>query len=275
MGKRPANTGMNGTGDDGPDRGGRIDRLAQVRVVLVQTSHPGNIGAAARAMHTMGLSSLALVAPDRFPDPEAEARAAGAGQLLADASIAGTLDEALADCRLVLGCTARQRGVPLPELHPRIAAARLLEAAAQAPVALVFGRERTGLTNDELQRCHAAVHIPANPEFSSLNLAAAVQVLAYELRGAALGVGSAEAPAARPAPRRDAPATHEELEGLFGHLADTLEDIDFHKGRSPRTVLRRLRRLFLRATPDQREVRILRGVLSEAQRAARLGGKPG
>lgn len=249
--------------------------LGQVRMVLVGTSHPGNIGAAARAMLTMGLSRLVLVAPDRFPDPEATALAAGADAVLADATRCDGLEAAVADCRLVLGCTARQRGVPLPELHPRIAAARLLEAAAQAPVALVFGRERTGLTNDELQRCHAAVHIPANPEFSSLNLAAAVQVLAYELRGAALGVGSAEAPAARPAPRRDAPATHEELEGLFGHLADTLEDIDFHKGRSPRTVLRRLRRLFLRATPDQREVRILRGVLSEAQRAARLGGKPG
>ena len=238
--------------------------LGQVRMVLVGTSHPGNIGAAARAMLTMGLSRLVLVAPDRFPDPEATALAAGADAVLADATRCDGLEAAVADCRLVLGCTARQRGVRLPELHPREAATELLGAAGEGPVALLFGRERTGLTNEELQRCHAAVHIPANPGFSSLNLAAAVQVLAYELRGAALA--GIAVPARAP---HDLPATQAEMEGLFGHLSEALEDIDFHKGRSPRTVMQRLRRLFLRAAPDQREVRILRGILSEAQRMAR------
>jgi tRNA (cytidine32/uridine32-2'-O)-methyltransferase len=221
-------------------------------------------------MRTMGLSRLVLVAPERFPDPDATAMAAGADGLMEAAPRVASVEEAVADCRLVLGCTARQRGVRLPERHPREAAAELLAAAAHGPVALLFGRERTGLTNDELQRCHAAVHIPANPEFSSLNLAAAVQVLSYELRGAALAQGAAPAPSAK---RGELPATHAEMEGLFGHLAEALEAIDFHKGRSPKTVLRRLRRLLLRATPDPREVRILRGILSEAERMARLAGR--
>ena len=249
------------SGSAGPDTAALLGR---VRMVLVGTSHPGNIGASARAMLTMGLERLVLVAPERFPDPEATALAAGADRVLETALRCTEVDEAVAECRLVLGCTARQRGVPLPELHPREAAQQLLAAAASGPVALLFGRERTGLSNDELQRCHAAVHIPASPGFSSLNLAAAVQVLSYELRGAALAT-----PASPARPARDLAATHAEMEGLFGHLAEALEDIDFHKGRSPRTVLRRLRRLFLRAAPDQREVRILRGILSEAQRMAR------
>lgn len=256
--------------EPGPAPGGVEARLDAIRIVLVQTSHPGNIGASARAMRTMGLSQLVLVAPERFPDLDATAMAAGADALLDAAPRVASVEEAVADCRLVLGCTARQRGVPLPERHPREAAAELLAAAEHGPVALLFGRERTGLTNDELQRCHAAVHIPANPAFSSLNLAAAVQVLSYELRGAALAHATAPP---RPALPKDLPATHAEMEGLFGHLADTLEAIDFHKGRSPRTVLRRLRRLLLRANPDQREVRILRGILSEAGRMARLAGR--
>jgi len=247
------------------ERGALEARLGAVRIVLVQPSHPGNIGSAARAMLTMGLSELVLVAPERFPDVEATTLAAGADAVLERAQVVGGLDAAIGECRLVLGCTARQRGVRLPEMHPREAAARLLDPAAHGPVALLFGRERTGLTNDELQRCHGAVHIPANPGFSSLNLAAAVQVLSYELRGAALG--GAPVPT-RPA--RDLPATEAEMEGMFEHLAQALDDIDFHKGRSPRTVLRRLRRLLLRAAPDQREVRILRGMFTEAQRMARL-----
>jgi len=254
---------MAASGASGPV--GLTDRLGGVRVVLVQPSHPGNIGAAARAMLTMGLSELVLVAPDRFPDAEATTLAAGADAVLDRARVVDDLDLAIGECRLVLGCTARQRGVRVPEMHPREAATRLLDAAGDGPVALLFGRERTGLTNDELQRCHGAVHIPANPGFSSLNLAAAVQVMSYELRGAALA--GAPLPLR---PSRELPATHEQMEGLFGHLAQALDDIDFHKGRSPRTVLRRLRRLLLRAAPDQREVRIVRGMLTEAQRMARL-----
>ena len=154
-------------------------------------------------------------------------------------------------------------------LAPREAAAQLLAAAARGPVALVFGNERTGLTNEELQRCHAAVHIPADPAFSSLNLAAAVQVLAYELRLAALaGSGLSAAPAGEP---DDPPATLAELEGYYEHLERTLVDIDFHKGRAPENIMRRLRRLYFRALPTRREVLVLRGILSEAQRAARPG----
>lgn len=237
-----------------------------MRIVLVGTQHPGNIGAAARAMKTMGLHELALVAPERFPDPEAEARAAGAGVLLAGAQVHGSLAAAIGDCVAVLGCSARRRGVALEELAPDVAARRMLEARTDGPVALLFGRERTGLSNDELNLCQAMVRIPSDPDFGSLNLAAAVQVLCYELRLAALGTQP-------PAPvRRDRPATAEELEGLFGHLDRALQAIDFHKGRSPRTVLRRLRRLYLRAALDQREVRILRGILAEVERTAALAG---
>lgn len=238
-----------------------------VRFVLVRTSHPGNIGAAARAIRTMGFSRLVLVQPQHFPDPEATALAAGADDVLERAVVVPDLVSAIADCELVLGCTARRRGVALEQLSPRVAASRALEAAGAAEVAIVFGNERTGLENDELMRCHAAVHIPSDPAFSSLNLAQAVQVLAYELRVASLDAAGTPQDAA---PRSDPPATAEQLEYFFAHLAQTLDDIDFHKGRSPRTILQRLRRLFLRSDLDQRELRILRGIFDDAQRMARL-----
>ena len=255
------------------------DRL---RIVLVGTQHPGNIGSAARAMKTMGFSRLVLVAPERFPHPEADALAAGADDVLAAAVRVDTLADAVADCRLVLGCTARSRRIALEELHPRQAAARgLATARTGGDVALVFGRERTGLENDELQLCHAAIHIPANPDYSSLNLAAAVQVLAYELRVGwlpdaappATQAGEATGPAATDAaadddPRREPPATHAELEGFFTQLADTLDAIDFHKGRTPSAAMRKFRRLFLRAGLDARDVRLLRGMLADARRMA-------
>ena len=253
---------------------------SRLRVVLVGTQHPGNIGSAARAIKTMGFGRLVLVAPERFPHADAAALAAGAGDVLEAAAIHATLAEAIADCRLVMGCTARSRRVALDELAPWQAAARGRETAAVGgEVALVFGRERTGLDNDELQLCHAAVHIPANPGYSSLNLAAAVQVLAYELR-----IGwAAEGATGRAGPVtgvRDAaqdgdepPATHAQLEGFFSQLADTLDAIDFHKGRTPDSAMRKLRRIFLRAELDDREVRILRGVLADAQRMARLAGE--
>lgn len=239
---------------------------SRIRIVLVGTQHPGNIGSAARALKTMGLRRLVLVAPQRYPHAEAEAMAAGADDVLAQAQIFATLAEAVADCRLVLGCTARDRRVALEQLLPRAAAQRACEAAAGAQVAIVFGRERTGLSNEELQLCHAAVHIPADPAYSSLNLAAAVQVLAYELRLAVLGqtVGAQVVAEAR------AVASHAELEGLFAQLAQTLNDIDFHKGRAPESAMRKLRRLYLRADLDAREVRLLRGILADAQRMASL-----
>lgn len=251
-----------------------IDSAAsRIRIVLVGTQHPGNIGSAARALKTMGLSRLVLVAPERFPHIEAHALAAGADDVLAAAPVLATLAEAVADCRLVLGCTARSRRVALEEHLPRAAASLVAEqAGGGAEVALVFGRERTGLTNDELQLCHAAVHIPANPEYSSLNLAAAVQVLAYEMRMALLQSGGPEASTAAIL-TEDEPASHAQLEGFFAQLADTLDAIDFHKGRAPESAMRKLRRLFLRSALDVREVRLLRGILADAQRMARLAGE--
>ncbi|WP_045737897.1 RNA methyltransferase [Xanthomonas sp. MUS 060] len=246
---------------------------APIRFVLVGTQHPGNIGAAARAMKTMGLARLVLVAPECSVDVDAYRRSAGAEDLLQQAPVLPTLADALADCRLVLGCTARSRRVALQELLPADAAQRLMATVAEsAEVALVFGRERTGLTNEELQQCHAAVHIPSDPAFSSLNLAAAVQVLAYEVRLAQLR-SAAVAPAAAAPGLREAPASHAQLEGLFGQLAETLDDIDFHKGRAPESAMRKLRRLFLRNALSEQEVRLLRGVLSDAQRMARLAGQ--
>jgi len=248
----------------------------RIRIVLVGTQHPGNIGSAARALRTMGLRRLALVAPERFPHPEASALAAGAVDVLEAAIRVDTLAEAVADCRLVLGCTARSRRIALDELPPRDASARAVATAAGGgEVALVFGRERTGLENDELQLCHAAVHIPADPDYSSLNLAAAVQVLAYEVRLRLLSSPADAAPAPMPATPPpaadgDVPASHAELEGFFAQLADTLDAIDFHKGRTPDSAMRKLRRIFLRAALDDRDVRLLRGVLADAQRMARL-----
>ena len=237
----------------------------QVRFVLANTSHPGNIGSAARAIRTMGFRRLSLVSPASFPHIDAHVLAAGADDVLEAAVRFETLSEAIADCTLVLGATARLRGVSLQELDPRSAAERVADAVSQGrQVALVFGNERSGLSNDEIQLCHVAVHIPSDPTYSSLNLSQAVQVLAYELRMRVLGgTGAREG-------NSDPPASAAELEGFFEHLAETLRDIDFHKGRSEKTIMRRLRKLFLRAAPDQRELRVLRGILADAQRMASL-----
>ena len=249
-------------------------QAANLRVVLVGTQHPGNIGSAARAMKTMGLSKLVLVAPQKAPDRDTHAMAAGADDLVEAAPVFATLAEAVADCRWVLGCTARSRRIQLEPMHPRDAARRAVLAAAGGPVALVFGRERTGLENEELQLCHAAVHIPSDPTFSSLNLAAAVQVLSYELRCALLDdAGSGEGDAGRTPPPGGEVAAHAELEGLFAQLAEALEQIDFHKGRAPASAMRKLRRLYLRANLDSAEVRLLRGVLADTQRMAWLAGQ--
>ena len=244
---------------------------SRIRIVLVGTQHPGNIGAAARALKTMGLSKLVLVAPEQYPADEAFRRAAGADDLLAAASVVATLAEAVADCRFVLGCTARSRRVALEELHPRVAGERVVEIASRDETALVFGRERTGLSNEELQLCHASVHIPANPEYSSLNLAAAVQVLTYEVRVALLAAGEAAPVAVEES--HETPANHAQLEGFFAQLGETLDDIDFHKGRAPESAMRKLRRLFLRSNLNEQEVRLLRGILADAQRMARLAGE--
>ncbi len=244
-----------------------IDLAARIRYVLVRTSHPGNIGSAARAIRTMGFERLELVLPARFPDREASALAAGADEVLAQAGQHAELIDGLAGCSLVLGLSARRRGVNLPEIAPREAARQALAAAARGEqVALVFGNERTGLENEELARCHAMVRIPSVDDFSSLNLSQAVQVMAYELRMAMLE----ETPESTlPVPDQQ-PAEAAQMEQFYVHLGQTLDDIEFHKGREPTTIMLRLRKLFQRAQPDERELRVLHGILADAQRMAGL-----
>lgn len=243
--------------------------LARIRCVLANTSHPGNIGSAARALRTMGLRRLVLVSPQAFPHEQATALAAGAAEVLERAQVHASLAPALADCHLVLGATARRRGVELDELDPSAAAQRVLEASlAGQQVALLFGNEQSGLSNEEIQHCHAAITIPTDPEYGSLNLAQAVQVVAWEIREAWLARAGAPALTAS----RDLPADAAQLDALFEHLARTLDAIDFHKGRSPEMILQRLRRVFLRAELDQREVRVLHGICADAMRMARLAG---
>jgi len=246
-----------------------IEPASRFRFVLVRTSHPGNIGSAARAIRTMGFTRLTLVAPAEFPSREADALAANAASVLAEADVHATLGAGLAGATYALGLSARRRGVNLEELTPREGAARALAAAAAGnEVALLFGNERTGLENDELARCHAMVRIPSVEDYGSLNLAQAVQVMAYELRLALLGGDVSAAPA--PAGRDEPPADAAQMERFFEHLAQTLEAIDFHKGREATTILLRLRRLFQRAQPDDRELRILHGILADAERMAML-----
>jgi len=235
--------------------------LANVRIVLVETTHPGNIGAVARAMKNMGLERLCLVAPQRYPHAEATARASGADDLLARARVYESLDEALTGCRLVVGTSARERTVAWPLLEPRACADLLLREAVAGEVALVFGRESSGLSNEELDRCNYLVHIPTNPIYSSLNLAAAVQVLCYEIRQS----WRAEAGApVDPLSIREV-ATAEQLEGFHQHLEQALLDIGFADPQQCDRLLRRLRCLFHRARPDRDELNILRGILSAAQ----------
>lgn len=242
--------------------------LERIRIVLIGTSHPGNIGGVARAMHNMGLADLALVAPRcEVISQDSISRASGADHLLHQAKVHATLEDAVADCTLAVGASARSRTLPWPMLSPRELADRLPNEcqAVDSRVALVFGREDSGLTNAELQRCHAHVHIPTNADFSSLNLAAAVQVLAYECRMAWLS--QADTPAALLSDDVDL-ASHDELERYFEHLERTLIGIDFHDPDQPRQLMARLRRLYLRARPERMEMNILRGILSATEKAA-------
>lgn len=247
--------------------------LQNIRVVLVNTSHPGNIGGAARAMKNMGVSRLVLVQPQDFPSAEAVARAAGAVDILDGARIVGTLEEALEGCSLVLGTSARDRHIPWPLLDPRECATACMEQLEQAgEVALVFGREDSGLSNDELQRCHFHVHIPSDPEFSSLNLATAVQVLTYEVRMAwlaAQGQPTKMAKLETHAEQSALPVTADELERFYTHLESTLVQIGFHDPDNPRHLMSRLRRLYGRSNISKLEMNILRGILTETQKVAR------
>jgi tRNA (cytidine32/uridine32-2'-O)-methyltransferase len=247
--------------------------LDRIRVVLVNTSHPGNIGGAARAMKNMGLSRLVLVQPEEFPSGEANARASGATDILEAALVVDSLEEALAGCSLVLGTSARERRIPWPLLDPRECAQKCLEHVEPGgEVALVFGREYAGLTNEELQRCQYHVHIPSNPEFSSLNLATAVQVLVYEVRMAWLaqqGQPTKMEKLETTAMLDAVPVTADELELFYRHLEQTLVQIDFLDPAKPRHLMARLRRLYGRAGVSKLEMNILRGILTETQKAAR------
>ena len=229
-----------------------------LRIVLVETSHPGNIGAAARAMKTMSLNRLYLVNPYAFPDPGATSRAAGADDLLESAIVCDHLDAALSGCSLVIGASARRRSLDWPMVDPRQAATLLCNEPGET--ALVFGRERSGLSNDELDRCQRLMQIPSNPDYSSLNLAAAVQVATYEVM---MQRHATTQPAAAPG---DPLASSDELEGLFAHMEGTLQQIGFLDPNNPRHMMRRLRRLYARTRLEQTEVNILRGILSETQR---------
>lgn len=233
--------------------------LDNVRVVLIETSHPGNIGATARAMKTMGLRDLRLVRPRYFPHADAVARASGADDLLGRAAVHDSLPEAIADCVAVAGASARLRTHHWPTFDVRESAQKLAGPAAKAPVAIIFGRERTGLTNEELEHCQWLLNIPANPEYPSLNLAMAVQLVGYELRMAAGEGGLAQKTNMDPAPI-------DELERLYTHLEQVMVTTGFLNPDNPRYLMRRMRLLFNRAEPDQNEVNILRGLLTSVQR---------
>jgi tRNA/rRNA methyltransferase len=230
--------------------------LDNVRIVLSHTTHPGNIGAAARAMKTMGLKSLYLVNPRHFPDAQADAMAAGADDILNNATVCGSIDEALAGTVFVAAMTARARDISHEVKTPREAMPELAHYARQGKVALLFGTEMSGLTNEETSKAGLLVRIPANPEYSSLNLAAAVQVACYEL-----GIATQHEGPSLPEPG-ELPARHEEVERYFVHLEAVLTEIGFFNSKHPNKLMQKLRRLYARARLEQEEVNILRGILS-------------
>lgn len=229
--------------------------LNQIEFVLVRPSHPGNIGAVARAIKNMGLTHLKLVAPAQFPHPDATARSAGADDVLAEAGIVPTLSEALAGSNYVIATSARARRLSWPVMTPPDAAERVLERASSGRVAIVFGAERSGLTNEDLELCNAAVVIPADPSFSSLNLAAAVQIMAYEIWSR----NSHRTPSPPNSDNDDLPVNHAKMEGLYQHLERALSHSGYFDSGNPEVVMRRLRRLFARTGLAERELNILRG----------------
>jgi TrmH family RNA methyltransferase len=238
----------------------QLMNLDNIRIVLVGTTHAGNIGFAARAMKTMALTRLHLVAPERFPDPQAEANATHGADVLAAAQVHADIDSALSGAGLVAGLTARTRRLGATSIDLRSFVSHAAAVSERQPVALLFGREHSGLTNEELDRCQYVVHIPANPQYGVLNLAAAVQVVAYELHMAA-GVPAQ--------PRADDPASFEHLEGFYVHLERLLDEVGFLRQQNPELLMRRLRRLFGRARLEQTEVDVLRGALSAIERRLR------
>ncbi|MBV8804788.1 MAG: RNA methyltransferase [Sinobacteraceae bacterium] len=239
---------------------------ANIRIVLVEPSHPGNIGAVARAMKNMALEDLVLVRPKQFPHSEATARASGADDILERAHVVGSVAEALAGCGFVAATTSRDRDQNFRVVDVRDAAERLVAEARRAPAAVLFGAERTGLTNDDIEAAHVLVRIPANPSYLSLNLAMAVQLVAYELFRAG-GAKVVQLPTDVPL------ATPEEMERLYVHLAQVMEEVDFRdRTQSGTNLMARIRRFLQRAELDQNEVNILRGLLTAMQNRRRRAG---
>ncbi len=243
-----------------------------IRFVLVNTTHPGNIGGVARAMKNMGLRRLYLVAPRDFPNEQAVWRAASATDLLEAAVVVPSLEEAIGDCQFVVGTSARARRIPWPLMDARHCAQRIAEASAREQVAVLFGREDRGLTNDELKVCNLHLNIPTAADYSSLNLAMAVQIVAYELR---MLQSVAERPACE-VDEWDAPfASRENMERFYTHLEEALVDIEFLDPAAPRQLMSRLRRLYSRVRLDDMELNILRGILTETQKWVRRGRESG
>ena len=238
--------------------------LQNIRIVLVETSHTGNMGSVARAMKTMGLTNLYLVNPLVKPDSQAISLAAGASDVIGNARIVDTMDEAIAGCSLVVGTSARSRSLPWPMLDSRECGIKSVEEGQQAPVALVFGRERVGLTNEELQKCHYHVAIQANPEYSSLNLAMAVQIIAYEVRMAWLDAQKKAAPTEEPV---ESPyPLVDDLERFYQHIEQMMLNSGFIREGTPSQVMSKLRRLYTRARPERDELNILRGMMASFEK---------
>ncbi len=239
--------------------------LDQIKIVLCFTSHPGNIGAAARAMKTMGLSQLVLVSPKDFPSEEASARSSGALDILDNATVVNSVEEAIKDCKLVIGTSSRNRALPWPLVEPREMVQIISEKSQARPVAILFGRESVGLLNEELQLCNYHVNIPANPEYMSLNLASAVQIISYELRLQFLN----ESPLKEEAFEQkdsETTATSEQVEGLYQHIEQTMVTTDFFDPENPKLLSARIRRLFAKSQLNQGEVNILRGFLASIEK---------
>ena len=246
--------------------------LSNIRIVLIQTSHPGNIGAAARAMKTMGLSDLCLVNPLKYPDPQADAMASGADDVLDGAKVVATLSEAVADCQHIIGTSARsQRTLRWRLLTPRACGEFAAKSAQNQKVAIVFGRERTGLTNEELELCHQLVHIPSNPDYSSLNVAAAVQILSYESRVGHLGLSETITDTDLDNTEDSAEALGEEIvsaadmDGFYQQLETLMIETEFLNPDDPRYLMRRMRRMYGRIDVTRSELNLLRGSLSAFQ----------
>jgi tRNA (cytidine32/uridine32-2'-O)-methyltransferase len=240
-----------------------VNMLGNIRIVLVNTSHPGNIGAAARAMKNMGLSKLTLVDPKDYPSLEAISRSVGAVDILDDVVVTEDLKQAVSGCVWVAGTSARLRTIEWPILEPRECVQKSLEHIEQGEIAIVFGRENSGLTNEEMEKCNALLHIPTNPEFSSLNLAAAVQVVCYEFRLALTDQKVIKHKGNKC--RYDALANSSQLDGMHTHLYDALDYLGFFGTNNPDIVMRRLKGLFNRAETTQRELSIIRGICSAIQ----------